>query len=51
MVEDNVSTTLMGQSGTNRGDFIRIMTEGQAFYQGMIMWTFKTLLLRDPYSE
>ena len=48
MVEDNVSTTLMGQSGTNRGDFIRIMTEGQAFYQGMIMWTFKTLLLRDP---
>ena len=31
MVEDNVSTTLMGQSGTNRGDFIRIMTEGQAF--------------------
>ena len=48
MVEDNVSTILMGQSGTNRGDFIRIMTEGQAFYQGMIMWTFKTLLLRDP---
>lgn len=48
MVEDNVSTTLMGQSGTNRGDFIRIMTQGQAFYQGMIMWTFKTLLLRDP---
>ena len=48
MVEDNVSTTLMGQSGTNRGDFIRIMTEGQSFYQGMIMWTFKTLLLRDP---
>jgi hypothetical protein len=48
MVEDNVSTILMGQSGTNRGDFMRIMTEEQSFYQGMIMWTFKTLLLRDP---
>ena len=48
MVEDNTSGVLMGQVGTNRGDFIRIMTEGQAFYQGMIIWTFKTLLLRDP---
>ena len=48
MVEDNTSGVLMGQVGTNRGDFIRIMTEGQAFYQGMIKWTFKTLLLRDP---
>jgi hypothetical protein len=48
---DNVPSILLLQSGTSKGDFIRIVTNCDEFYEGLVLKTYEQLLLRDPSSE
>ena len=51
MVEDNAAGNLFGNPGSTKADFIRIMTESLECRQGVIIWSYITLLARHPTSE
>ena len=51
MVEDNIPGTLFSNTGETKADFIRIMTQSAECRQGVIIWSYNTLLARDPSSQ
>jgi len=51
MVEDNVPGEIFGQSGQTKDEFVQIITNTNECSQGIIIWTYKTLLARDPSSQ
>ena len=48
MIEDEQPYTVLGYSGTNKEDFINIICNSREFYEGIIHWTYLTLLARVP---
>lgn len=48
MVENNVSGALLGSTGTNKGDYVRIFRESSEMHQGIVIWVFQQLLARRP---
>jgi len=48
MIEFNQAEEIFGQLGSDKNDFIRILTESQAMYEGMIVWAYQVLLNRTP---
>lgn len=48
MIENNESGVVLGMSGNNRDDFMNIVTQSSQFYEGLIVWTYKSLLQRNP---
>lgn len=48
MIEHNVSGVIVGMSGTNRGEYMDIMTSSTQFYEGLIVWAYQSLLVREP---
>ncbi len=48
MIEDQEPYTLLGYSGANKEDFINIIINSREFYEGIIHWTYLTLLARVP---
>ncbi len=48
MIEYNQPGTIMGQGGQNKSEFVNILTESNAFYEGMVIWAYQTLLARTP---
>ena len=48
MIESDQAGLLFGISGKNKGDYIRILTQSNEFYEGIIRWTYITLLARAP---
>ncbi len=50
MIEYNESIVFMGQTGTNKQDYVDIVTNSREFYNGMVLWVYKQLLSRDPES-
>ena len=50
MIDDNTAQIVLGSSGNNKEDFTYIISEAREFYQGMIIWTYNTLLARNPSS-
>lgn len=50
MIDDNTAQIVLGSSGNNKEDFTYIISETREFYQGMIIWTYNTLLARNPTS-
>lgn len=48
MIEYNQSGVLMGRSGQNKEEFVGILTEADAFYEGLVIWTYQVLLARNP---
>ncbi len=50
MIDDNTAQIVLGSSGNNKEDFTYIISDSREFYQGMIIWTYNTLLARDPTS-
>ena len=51
MVEDNTSGSLFGQTGQTKADFVRIMANSNECLQGAIIWSYSTLLARNPSSQ
>ena len=50
MIDDNTAQIVLGSSGNNKEDFTYIICDSREFYQGMIIWTYNTLLARNPTS-
>jgi hypothetical protein len=48
MIEDEQPYTVLGSSGTNKEDFINIICNTREFYEGIIHWTYLTLIARVP---
>jgi len=48
MIEYNQPGTIMGQSGQNKSEFVDILTESHAFYEGLVIWAYQNLLARSP---
>ncbi|MCH8330407.1 MAG: hypothetical protein IH946_03350 [Bacteroidetes bacterium] len=50
MIEYNSSRIILQKPGQNKADYIEILTTSREFYEGMIRWTYITLLAREPGS-
>jgi hypothetical protein len=48
MVENSISGVLFGKPGQNKDDYIKILTQSNEFYEGLVVFSFRTLLARDP---
>ena len=51
MISDNTPQILLGSSGQSKYDFADIMCDSREFYEGVIQWTYLTLIARVPTSE
>jgi hypothetical protein len=48
MVDGSQPASLFGMSGTHKDDYINIIVAQREFWQGLIVWAYKTMLARDP---
>lgn len=48
MIENNQSGYLLGQSGTNKGEYLELLVNSREFHEGLITWAYKSLLVREP---
>jgi hypothetical protein len=48
VIEQNKSAVLFGIPIQNKTEYCRALTENAEFYEGMLRWTFATLLGREP---
>lgn len=51
IIEFNKPNQFFGQSCTNKKEYVEIMTETPEFFEGMVIWAYRTLLSRDPLSQ
>lgn len=48
MIEHNQAGVILGRSGQNKSEYVGILTEVDAFYEGLVIWTYQVLLARNP---
>jgi len=48
MIEYNQTGTLFGSSGSDKNDYIRILTGTNEMLEGMLIWSFQVFLSRPP---
>ena len=48
MVDASNPASLFGMAGTNKEEYIRIIVGQREFWQGLVIWAYKTMLARDP---
>lgn len=48
MIEYNQTGELFGSLGSNKNDYVRILTESNEMLEGMLIWSFQILLGRQP---
>jgi hypothetical protein len=48
MIQYNQAGELFGQSGSNKNDYIQILTESNEMLEGMLIWCYQVLLSRPP---
>ena len=51
MVEYNLSGSVLGRKGQNKGDYVAIFNESRELFEGIIIWTYQQLLARRPTSK
>jgi len=51
MIAENTPQILLGSSGQSKYDFADIICDSREFYEGVIQWTYLTLIARVPTSE
>ena len=50
MVEYDQSGVILGKSGQSKNDYLNILVNSREFYEGLIRWSYLTLLAREPTS-
>jgi len=50
MVENETPQMILGQSGQNKEDYVRILSESREMFEGLIIWSYQQLLSRRPKS-
>jgi hypothetical protein len=48
MIEFNQPSELFGSLGSDKNDYVRIMTESNEMLEGMVVWCYQVLLSRFP---
>ncbi|MBI1286693.1 MAG: hypothetical protein GC178_03860 [Flavobacteriales bacterium] len=48
MIEYNQPATILGKPGQNKNEYVDILVNSREFYEGLIVWSYKVLLARDP---
>jgi len=48
MIEYNQTAELFGSIGSDKNDYVRILTESNEMLEGMVIWSYLTLLSREP---
>ena len=48
MIEDKLPFIIFGYSGSNKEDFINLICNSREFYEGIIHWSYLTMLARTP---
>lgn len=51
VIEYNQTSIILGQSASNKNEYIDILSHSLEFYEGMIRWAYQSLLSRDARSE
>ncbi|MEX1187990.1 MAG: hypothetical protein WED33_01950 [Bacteroidia bacterium] len=51
MVEDNVAGNLFNRVGQTKADFSEIVSQSNECTQGVIIWSYVTILAREPNSQ
>ncbi|MFT5018736.1 MAG: hypothetical protein ACI9CU_000107 [Polaribacter sp.] len=51
MVEFNQPESLLGSSGQNKDEYVRILADSREFYEGLIVWSYQLLLAREPTTS
>lgn len=51
MIEYNQTEELFGDLGSDKNDYIRLLTESNEMLEGMIIWTYQVFLSRPPAPE
>lgn len=51
VIEYNQTSIILGQSASNKDEYINILTHSLEFYEGMIRWAYQSLLSRDARTE
>jgi hypothetical protein len=51
MIESNSAQIVLNSSGINKEDFCEIIINSRAFYEGIIIWSYRALLARDPSTQ
>ncbi|MCB9235656.1 MAG: hypothetical protein H6581_28680 [Bacteroidia bacterium] len=47
MIEYNLPAIIFGQSASNKWEYIQVLTSTREYYEGMIRWSYLTLLARE----
>lgn len=48
MIEYNQPEALLGSSGQNKNEYVDILVNSREFYEGLIVWSYQSLLAREP---
>ncbi|MBC7425502.1 MAG: hypothetical protein H7321_03110, partial [Bacteroidia bacterium] len=51
IIDDNKTGFLVGGSASNKAEYCKMLTESREFYEGMIKWSYLSLLARDPTTQ
>jgi len=51
MIEDKLPFIIFGYSGSNKEDFINLICNSREFYEGIIHWSYLTMLARTPTTR
>ncbi len=50
MIEFNQPEEIFGELGSSKHDYIRILTESNEMYEGMVIWCYQVFMSRPPTS-
>jgi hypothetical protein len=48
MIEYNQPANILGVPGQNKDEYVDILVNSREFYEGLIVWSYQTLLVREP---
>jgi hypothetical protein len=51
IIERNITGSLLGGFASNKGEYCELLTESDEFYEGLIRWSFETMMGRDATTQ
>lgn len=51
IIESDQPAVIFGETAANKGEYIELLVNSKEFYEGMIRWTYGTLLVREPLPQ
>ena len=51
IVEYNKPAVIFGKNASNKGEYIDVLVNSREFYEGILRWTYGTLISREPITE